>query len=173
MEAVTRGRRTATLFAAVALVTIAAGLIHSRGAILEAYYRYRLGTGGEAARLAAIEGLISLDRPGSVPCLLEALQFDPSRAVQRSAVRALASARLGANEQRVLEALSALLREPVEDETLTRLESEGEKLSVSVTRSRAAFKVDLAASSGVPWQTITRVMDRCNALQITEIGFRQ
>ena len=103
-----RGTRTTSLGAAAALLTVAIALVTAWAPILETYYHHQLQTGGESERIDAVEGLVRLDRLGSMPRLLEAFESDPSEAVRKATLRALATVRLGEHEERVFQAVRAV-----------------------------------------------------------------
>ncbi len=115
----------------------------------------------------AVEGLVRLDRPGSVPRLLDAFQSDPSEAVRKAALRALETVRLGEHEARVLQAVRAVLREAA-DRASPAVEVAGD-LAIAVTRPGPTFRVNVEFDSDVPMQMVVGVMDACNALELPDV----
>ena len=164
-----RGSRTTALGAAAAILTLVIAVAVSWAPILETYYRHRLQTGGEVERIDAVEGLVRLDRPGSVPRLLDAFQSDPSEAVRKAALRALETVRLGEHEApRVLQAVRAVLREAADRASPGAVEVAGD-LAIAVTRPGPTFRVNVEFGSDVPMQMVVGVMDACNALELPDV----
>ncbi len=115
-----------------------------------------------------MEGLARLDRPGSVPRLLEAFGSDPSDAVRKAALRALETIRLGEHEERVFQAVRAVLREAADRASPGAVEVAGD-LAIAVTRPGPTFRVNVEFGSDVPWQMVVGVMDACNALELPDV----
>ncbi len=119
-------------------------------------------------RIDAVEGLVRLDRPGSVPRLLDAFQSDPSETVRKAALRALETVRLGEHEARVFQAVRATLREAADRASPRAVEVAGD-LAIAVTRPGPTFRVNVEFGSDVPMQMVVGVMDACKALELPDV----
>ena len=163
-----RGKRISAVATVLGIVVSVIVVITSWQKIVETYYAHVLESGEKGERLSAIEGLAQLDRPSSVPVLLETFLSDQSNDVRHAALHALSMMRLSRDAERVLESIAAELRKSASG-VLSSFEVGEEMLEVSVTRPESEFLVSIDFSHHVPWGAVVSVIDACKRFEIKNI----